>query len=214
MSSWRVAEAIKTLQAEVNQVHPDRPRSADGTIGDARHAATKSDHNPTDPHPGVVTAWDITTADFTIDLAEKLRLMGKAGDSRVKYVIYRGQIASSKAGWAWRPYSGFSKHFDHIHLSVADDPAHYDSTAPWNVFSSHTPAAPKVRPITPAAKTYPTLHTGSTGDPVKRLQYLLHIKADGEFGPQTTKAVTAYQKTHHLLVDGIAGPATLRALGF
>src|SRR3954471_16871561 len=98
--TWRLAAAIKTLQAEVNAAHPGRPKQADGTIGDARHQAEVSDHNPNPPHAGVVTAWDITTAPFTIALAEKLRLMGKTGDGRVKYVIYRGRIASSKQSWA------------------------------------------------------------------------------------------------------------------
>lgn len=135
--TWRVAKAIKTLQGEVNKQYPDRPRGADGTIGDARHQAEKSDHNPVSPHAGVVTAWDITTASFTTDLAETLRLMGKAGDERVKYVIYRGRICSSRDNWAWRAYTGYSQHFDHIHLSVSDDPAFYDSTAPWNVFDRH-----------------------------------------------------------------------------
>jgi len=146
MSTWRLAEAIKTLQAEVNARYPDRPRQSDGTIGDARHQAEQSDHNPLPPHAGVVTAWDITTAPFTIALAETLRVMGHAGDQRVKYVIYRGRICSAIQDWAWRPYSGFSQHYDHIHLSVSDDPAFYDSHAPWHVFGAPAPAptpAPK-----------------------------------------------------------------------
>jgi hypothetical protein len=147
MARWRVAKAIKTLQAEVDKAHPDRPKTADGLIGDARHAATKSDHNPVDPHPGVVTAWDITTADFTVALAESLRRMGEAGDARVKYVIYRGQIAGpARRGWSWRPYSGFSQHFDHIHLSVSDDPKQYDRTDPWFPI----PVKPKKKPAPPA----------------------------------------------------------------
>jgi hypothetical protein len=147
MSTWRVAEAIKTLQGEVNSRYPGRPKQADGTIGDARHQAEQSDHNPNPPHAGVVTAWDITTAPFTIDLAEQLRLLGKGGDQRVKYVIYRGRITSAQHGWQWVPYSGYSQHFDHIHLSVSDDPRFYDSTDPWDVFgnihaSAHTDPQP------------------------------------------------------------------------
>jgi hypothetical protein len=141
MTAWRLAETLKVLQAEVNTAYPDRPKTADGTIGDARHQAEQSDHNPNPPHPGVVTAWDITTDGFTIALAETLRQMGKAGDQRVKYVIYRGRITSAQHSWEWAPYSGSSQHFDHIHLSVADDPAHYDSRAPWGVFVHGTAAS-------------------------------------------------------------------------
>jgi hypothetical protein len=131
MATWRTARAIKTLQAEINAAHPGRPKTADGTIGDVRHQnESHSDHNPNER--GVVTAWDITTADFTIPLAESLRRLGERGDKRVKYVIYRGRIAGPAAkGWAWRKYSGFSDHFDHIHLSVSADPNQYDRTDPW-----------------------------------------------------------------------------------
>jgi hypothetical protein len=129
--TWRLAKSLDVLRAEVNKAHPNRPKTADGTIGDARHQAEKSDHNPTAPHLGVVTAWDITTADFTDALAETLRLMGKGGDLRVKYVIYKGRICSAKQSWAWRTYTGYSQHFDHIHLSVSDDREQYDRTDPW-----------------------------------------------------------------------------------
>lgn len=131
MSDWRLAKALDTLRAEVNTAHPNRPTDADGTIGDPAHAARKSDHNPNPPHAGVVTAWDITTADFTNALAEQLRLLGKAGDGRVKYVIYRRRIATDRDRWAWRPYKGSDPHIGHIHLSLSDDPAQYDRTDPW-----------------------------------------------------------------------------------
>jgi cell wall-associated NlpC family hydrolase len=45
------------------------------------------------------------------------------------------------------------------------------------------------------------------------LQRGLGISADGVYGPQTRRAVRAYQAAHGLTVDGIAGPQTLGALG-
>ena len=39
------------------------------------------------------------------------------------------------------------------------------------------------------------------------------MTADGAFGPVTRRAVRRFQRSHGLTVDGIAGPATLRALG-
>lgn len=56
------------------------------------------------------------------------------------------------------------------------------------------------------------LKLGSRGPAVTRVQRALRIAADGIFGPQTRRAVRAFQKRHGLLVDGIVGPQTRRAL--
>lgn len=66
MASWRMARSIVTLRDELNAQFPKRPKSADGTIGDARHqsAGSGSDHNPwvKDKNgQGVVRAFDGTT---------------------------------------------------------------------------------------------------------------------------------------------------------
>jgi peptidoglycan DL-endopeptidase CwlO len=45
------------------------------------------------------------------------------------------------------------------------------------------------------------------------LQRLLGVAADGEYGPITRAAVRRYQTARGLLVDGVAGPQTLGALG-
>jgi peptidoglycan hydrolase-like protein with peptidoglycan-binding domain len=56
------------------------------------------------------------------------------------------------------------------------------------------------------------LRFGSRGAAVARLQRALGIPADGIFGPQTRRAVRAYQGRHGLVVDGIVGPRTGSAL--
>lgn len=64
------------------------------------------------------------------------------------------------------------------------------------------------------------LHKGMTGGDVKSLQRLLFADGysvgksgdDGDFGPDTEKAVKNYQKDHGLDPDGIAGEKTLTAL--
>lgn len=68
----------------------------------------------------------------------------------------------------------------------------------------------------PAAKkatvAFKPLKNGSKGTGVKTVQTLLGIKADGSFGPGTTKAVQDFQKKYKLPVTGIVDQATLKAL--
>jgi len=63
------------------------------------------------------------------------------------------------------------------------------------------------------------LQQGSSGAAVRELQHLLDLAGrrpplveDGDFGPATDAAVRWFQRLHGLVVDGIAGPATLAAL--
>jgi len=58
-----------------------------------------------------------------------------------------------------------------------------------------------------------TLSLGSTGSAVKKLQRKLHVRTTGYFGNETRNAVKHFQKRRGLEADGVAGPATLRALG-
>jgi cell wall-associated NlpC family hydrolase len=54
---------------------------------------------------------------------------------------------------------------------------------------------------------------GLSSATVKAIQAKLGIGADGEWGPQTRKALRAYQAANGLEVDGVPGPATLASLG-
>jgi peptidoglycan hydrolase-like protein with peptidoglycan-binding domain len=66
-----------------------------------------------------------------------------------------------------------------------------------------------IGPVTRAA-----LGAGSAGgSTTMALQSALGVAADGEYGPITRAAVRSFQASHGLLVDGIAGPQTLGALG-
>jgi hypothetical protein len=58
---------------------------------------------------------------------------------------------------------------------------------------------------------------GDEGIKVAQVQQLLQgfgytVHVDGEYGPQTEKAVRSWQKSNGLQVDGEAGPATLSSL--
>ncbi|OUN05845.1 spore cortex-lytic enzyme [Flavonifractor sp. An92] len=64
-----------------------------------------------------------------------------------------------------------------------------------------------------------TFRQGSTGTAVRTIQTKLKNwgyydgAVDGIYGSATTEAVKYFQKTNGLTVDGIVGPATLKALG-
>jgi hypothetical protein len=118
----KLCKAGQQLRLQVDDSYPDRDRTSDGWIGDTRHSARPSDHNP--DATGVVRAIDIdrdlsgkAKPDLMPDLADQIRLCAKRGDKRISYVIFNGRIASSKKAWAWRPYDGINKHNHHCHIS-------------------------------------------------------------------------------------------------
>jgi hypothetical protein len=121
MKPW-LSKSAAQLREQIDDSFGDtRSRSGDGWIGDVRHSARKSDHNP-DPKTGVVRAIDIDARlsdqkGISADLADQLRLYGK-GHKRISYVIHLGKIASPMLGWRWRKYrGGLNPHNHHIHIS-------------------------------------------------------------------------------------------------
>jgi hypothetical protein len=116
-----LSKSAAQLREQIDDSFGDtRSRSGDGWIGDVRHSARKSDHNP-DAKTGVVRAIDIDARlsdqkGISADLADQLRLYGK-GHKRISYVIHLGKIASPILGWRWRKYRGYNPHNHHIHIS-------------------------------------------------------------------------------------------------
>jgi len=108
------------LREQIDDCFPDRDRRSDGWIGDARHAASKSDHNPLPPTM-VVRAFDCDSGlgkptNTAAHLANQIRLAAKK-DKRIAYVIFNGRIASPILFWKWRKYSGIDPHKSHLHIS-------------------------------------------------------------------------------------------------
>ena len=117
-----LCKAGQQLREQFDDSYPDRDRTSDGWLGDARHAARTSDHNP--DANGIVRAIDVDRdlcgvrkPDLMPDVADQIRLAAKSGDRRIAYVIFDGRIASPKKAWAWRPYDGANKHNHHVHIS-------------------------------------------------------------------------------------------------
>lgn len=121
-SNSSASPAILQALSDADDKWPERNRASDGTMGDARHQARKSDHN-------VGNAVDIThdpshgvNGDEISSLATR--------DPRVKYVIWNRKIWTPAKGWG--PYKippGGDPHDHHVHISVF--PEKRSDTSPW-----------------------------------------------------------------------------------
>ena len=153
MMAWHIASTLDVLRAQVDKAMPHRSKASDGVIGDARHQAEHSDHNPNGA--GVVCAWDCTATPSN-PIWQKLA-DDMVEDSRTNYVIFNKRIR--KHGEAhWHPYSGADSHTNHIHLSIRQSPVAWNSKRAW-VLKRFAPAPvaakPKPVPVTPTATPVP-----------------------------------------------------------
>jgi hypothetical protein len=117
----KLCKAGVQLREQFDDCYGDRTRSSDGWLGDSRHAARKSDHNP--DGEGWVRAIDISRnlsgksePDLMPDVADQLRILAKT-DRRISYIIFDGKIASAKSFWRFRKYKGINQHRTHLHIS-------------------------------------------------------------------------------------------------
>lgn len=142
--SWRVARSLDVLLNELNAAAPRRNKASDGSIGDAAHATRTSDHNPWVVYggQGIVRARDFThdpangldCQELATALAALIAVGAHPACRSGAYVIWQGHIYSfDRRHEGWRRYSGSNPHNHHLHLSVATDPAGFDSTTAWRV---------------------------------------------------------------------------------
>ena len=130
MKPWLSKSAVQ-FREQVDDSFPERLRKSDGWIGDARHSARTSDHNPDWAANGCVRAIDIDARlsddkGLSTYLADQIRQYGKT-NGRVSYVIHQGKIASPILGWRWRKFKG-NPHEHHIHVSFKKGKTDQDST--------------------------------------------------------------------------------------
>ncbi len=118
MADYFLAPSLARLRTRCNTLWPERDTKSDGWIGDASHAARKSDHNPDWSAPGarrgIVRAMDIDE-----DGIDSKRLLVEAiGHPAVEYVIYERRIYSRVRDFAPKVYDGLNAHEHHLHISI------------------------------------------------------------------------------------------------
>lgn len=112
--AYFLAPSLVQLRNEINAANPGRDKSSDGWIGDASHAARKSDHNPDYSAGGIVRAIDVD-----VDGCDPDKLIAVAiADPRTEYVISRGFIYERLNGFRKRKYTGSNDHSKHTHISI------------------------------------------------------------------------------------------------
>ena len=122
----RIAKSLDTLRSQINAAYPGRKKANDGWIGDAKHAASQSEHNP--DRNGVVRALDIThDPAHGVNARQIAEALVASRDPRILYIISNSQIVRSypRSGttvWKWGPYFGSNPHSAHFHTSVVSDP--------------------------------------------------------------------------------------------
>ena len=210
--SWRLAKSLVKLREQINAAYPGRDKTSDGSIGDAKHASRKSDHNPwiTYQGQGIVTAADIDEdVDSTGSVEHIVRAIQASRDARVKYIIYEGRITTPADITKWKPYKGVNPHKHHAHISVKSDPKLFDDARDWFIGQPMDVATA----AEPVQADRPLVKRGSIEpEHIMFIQRRLMIEADGHFGAKTESAVKAFQKQKGLPPDGIVGPNTWRAL--
>lgn len=122
--------------------------------------------------------------------------------------------------WFWDKHYPFA-----VGTPAITDPATIDNMAPppvppqfddqwmWHQYEGDAPSFPgmigKVDP-----NRSPIIELGMTGGMVKYVQKRVGVTVDGDFGPKTQAAVTAFQNKHGLIADGRVGLISKAALSW
>jgi hypothetical protein len=152
MVSWVLVPCLVALRSEFNALAPQRDKASDGSIGDAAHAASASDHNPdetgnTYPFSDADNVNEVHAIDVDADLRRSGWSMRRAvdvivgrhksgADTRLEYVIFDRKIWSRSSGWVARTYSGSNPHTKHAHFSSRYTNAAERDTGPWGLLAA------------------------------------------------------------------------------
>jgi hypothetical protein len=150
-----------------------------------------------------------------VKAGQVLAILGNSGASTGPHLHFEIHIGK-KVGWSDNG-SGFLDPIPFLQALEAMDgqlskgPQATPEDAPTQSAPDHSKPVVKTSKTSISA-TKPALRgvlkVGSKGATVIYLQTALALEADGVFGPNTDKAVKAFQTKNKLTADGVVGPAT------
>ena len=215
--AWHLAPSLVNLRNEINARWPNRPKSSDGTIGDAAHASRASDHNPNSR--GSVNAIDITYP----GVRPAVIISAVQNLPAANYVIFNGFIYRRNGGWKKEPYSGPSPHREHLHISILQTVEAEQSQRPWLAGVAVKPPKPSSTFPLPATHSFgknasTTVHNGRRNSEdardVKRIQAKFkNVPDTGFYGPITERAVKLWQVKRLIRPTGRVGKREWNRLG-
>lgn len=157
--------SLARLRSDFNTTFPGRSTESDGWIGDPRHAASSSDHNPDETgnvpvhdadHINEVHAIDVdknlNDPHVTMEMCIKKILATPRDLARLRYIIFKPPGKQStiwSASWGWRgeAYDGSNPHDHHAHFSGRYDTGKEQDDAPWSITTLKEPDMEKSDPI-------------------------------------------------------------------
>lgn len=214
MADWYLNRFLTSWRTALNSRYPKRGKASDGSLGDAAHAATDSEHNK--DADGSVDAIDVDVNLFgssndtgtDAEIAEMRKVLKEfQAQPQAQLWIFRRQIANRDIGpWKVRPYNGKNAHDHHAHMQSR-------SALENQPFKGKLDGVIEPNTSSVGRLGQRTLRKGNTGADVADLQRRLGVDDDGKFGPMTEAAVKAFQEKQKITVDGIAGPQVFGRLG-
>jgi hypothetical protein len=112
----------------------------------------------------------------------------------------KAKLVNAVVGWGRPVYTGEEN------LPLLSKVGSSDAPVKTSAPASSTPAATEVK------KEFKQFKEGAKGSPVKKIQEALGLKADGVFGPGTSKAVKDFQSKSKLPATGIVDLKTYKAI--
>lgn len=225
--------SLNQLRSEFNQLSPGRDKATDGWIGDARHQASVSDHNPDESGNPEVHDADHIDEVHAIDVDKDLRKAGvtmpmvvaflvarcRAGiEKRLRYIIHNRTIWAASSGWVAKAYHGSNPHTEHAHFSGSYETIWENNTNKFHLeLVGASGGTGGGESVSSSSKTNLAVDGLLGTKTIKRWQQVMKTPQDGKIS-HPSDLVKAVQRNLNavngarLSVDGLLGSKTITAL--